>query len=221
MESIYEELFAGSGVSILCESDGSRRSDRFMGMSLPDGHMPFPLLTKLYFHAMDYLGEAMSVTFRTYSLPDLMNNLQWWFGMAMGNEFACLKRHELRRDPAEKMYESIRKLMEAVYVIFCPQTVKFKRMAHDNWVTSWNRRKPVVLTRLEFDSPDAVIHWFRREYDWENLRMELWDWLTAALTGDSEQMADPENRKNLMDFYVHIDLMLGSIYQLSVPLPYE
>lgn len=221
MESIYEELFAGSGVSILCESDSSHRPDRFRGMPLPDSHMPFPLLTLLHFHADDHLAEAMSVTFRTYSLPDFLNNLQWWYEMAMGNALACFNRHELRSDPAKKMYESIRKLMEAIYAMCCPQTVKFKRMAQDNWVTPWNRRKPYILTPREFDRPDMVIHWFRREFDRENLRMELWDWLTSALAADSEQMTDRGNRKNLMDFYVHTDLMLGSIYQLSIPLPYE
>lgn len=225
METFYEGTLVGSAPSMICETMDHIPKDHNPQMEYPEDGLSYGLLTHLHFHALETLKEAMMLTFLRYSLPTCLDNLKSWHVQAMDNELSCYGCDDQRREASHILYQAVRKLLEAVYVVYCPRTTEYSPNVEGEWSNQheiyWNRDEPLVLTKSEFENPTRVIEGFRRRFGWEFIQMELWDWLVAAVTGDSDEILFRENRKCLMDFYVHLHYMLEGVFYLSISHPYD
>lgn len=68
------------------------------------------------------------------------------------------------------------------------------------------------LTEEEQQNPLAVIHNFYDTYHLNELRQELWDWLTAGLTNDSSSFKDGRSRSDLIFLYEQMECLTEAAF---------
>jgi len=186
--------------------------------------LPFNILTHLLFHVEENVTDALQLTFRRYSLPTCLDNLRLWHEQAMENETSCYREEKERHEAVEMLYHSVQRLLEALYLTFSPQDIEYSKNVDGEWSIQHEvphvKNKPIILTRAEFKKPVSVIIDFRQTFGWEYLEMELWDWMMAAMTNDSDTNLFFQNRSCLMDFYMHIHFVVHAVFHLSLEQPY-
>lgn len=217
METIYQDTDTLWDGVVLCDGDDPLKAKN-------DEELSFHVLTYMLFHVGENVGKSFLLTFYRYSLPTCIDNLDSWYRQAMENEASVYGWDKARAVTLKALYRAVRKLVEALYLAYSPSDIEYSKNEYGEWSyqhgVPWDREKPFVLSKAEFRRPLDVIAGFRQRFGWEYVEMELWDWLVAALTNDSDENRLTENRSCLMDFYMHAHFMLEGVFYLSLPQPY-
>lgn len=189
----------------------------------PEKPLLFGILTHYHFHVREDLADAILLTFKRYSLPTCLDNLRIWHEQALESEYSVYSEPE-RRGAIDSFYKAMEKLLEAMYLLYAPRDLQYS-MNEDGekkiqCSTPWVPGKPLVLSRKEFENPQSVLSGFCRKFGWPYVKMEMWDWLQAAMTNESETNLMAENRWCLMEFYAHVHYMVEASYLLTPSLDY-
>lgn len=120
------------------------------------------------------IGGVLQIAFRWYQLDDYLSELWKMLQAAIGNEKSAYEKGS-RRIALLKFYDTLLLLLEALNAI--NETHKITTQ------TGNPKQKSLVETNLS-TAPKITIQEFCRTYTWDYCRMELWDWMDAAISNN-------------------------------------
>jgi hypothetical protein len=120
------------------------------------------------------IPEVLQIAFRWYQLDDYQSELWMWLQAAMGNEIGAYVKGE-RRIELLKFYDALLPLLEALNAFH--ETAKVIEQTGDK------SQKSMSETNLTIP-PKIAIQEFCSSFSWDYCRMELWDWMDAAISND-------------------------------------
>jgi hypothetical protein len=138
---------------------------------IPSYDMEFWLLRNV----KENIEGVLQIAFRWYQLDDYLSELWKMLQAAIGNEKSAYEKGG-RRIALLKFYDSLLLLMQALNAI--NETHKITAQ------TGNPKQKSLAETNLS-TAPKITIHKFCGTYTWDYCRMELWDWMDAAISNNS------------------------------------
>jgi hypothetical protein len=117
---------------------------------------------------------VLRIAFTWYQLDDYLSSFWEKLQAAIGNEKSAYEKGG-RRACLMKFYEAISPLLEALNAI--NETNKMVEQTGDKEV------KSLAESNLSMP-PKIAIQEFCRSFSWDYCKMELWDWLDAAISND-------------------------------------
>jgi hypothetical protein len=74
--------------------------------------------------------------------------------------------------------------------------------------------QPIRLTGDEQSDPNKIMTRYFEDYSLSEIRDHLWSMVEQCLTSNGEQFSDPEDRANLLAFYIRIEELMEAAYIL-------